>query len=46
MLQPFEKGKKLLDQAIPIAELMKRVTSIMKEVEEAKGKHGRVTEIS
>ena len=36
MLQPFEKGKSLENQAIPVAELLQRISGVLKEVEELK----------
>lgn len=36
MLQPFEKGRSLVDQAVPVAELMSKIGGILKEVESLK----------
>lgn len=31
MLSPFEKGKSLQDHGVPIAELLKQVTNVLKD---------------
>ena len=38
MLQPFEKGKSLLDQAIPVQELLVKIGEALKEVDAVKKK--------
>lgn len=38
MLQPFEKGRSLVDQAVPVAQLLQKISGALKEVEELRKK--------
>ena len=41
MIQPFEKGKSLEDQAVPVAQLLLKVTEVLKEVDWVKKQDGQ-----
>ena len=43
MLQPFEKGKSLEEQAVPVAQLLLKVTEVLREVDEVKKQAGQRT---
>jgi hypothetical protein len=40
MLQPFEKGKSFVEQAVPVAELLKKISGVLKEVDGLKKRIG------
>ena len=41
MLQPFEKGKSLEEQAVPVAQLLLKIGEVLKEVDGVKKHAGQ-----
>ncbi len=41
MLQPFEKGKTLVEQAMPVAQLLLKIGEVLKEVDGVKKQAGQ-----